>query len=362
MKYEILEPKKAIFGISLEVMTPLLQIEPTSSMDKDPNTKASMVRTKKRRYLSENGKYVNVPFFSANGFRGIMRRNIAATLFAKLKETDKADVSVATAHLYASGGGTTNEGIAGLSYQGKADFRKNNPYLSLFGAGLSDIDGKLSVTDMAPADKDGKLIDFLFGVRFDETERASMLSPLIDAASVDEYKEMLKAKRSENKALRAVETSIEKIQKEIENNGKDEVSSGPAKELEELKAKAAKIVEEKGMSYQQVYKAEFIIPGTKLYSSIGTRAGYELTDIEKGMMLYGAIKTSQQSIGSYSRIGWGILNWDVQDAEGRTLFTSVADEKYLLNRTLVVSKEGEKVLKPFLAYVDELTRDGIYMA
>jgi CRISPR type IV-associated protein Csf2 len=357
-KYTLLTPTQATFQIDLEVITPVLQIEPTSSNDKDPNTKASMVRTKKRSYISEDDKLSKYPFFSANGFRGIMRRNITSTLFSDLEQKDNEKISVATSHLYSSGGGTSNDGINALNYAEKKDFRNKNPFLSMFGAGLSDIDGKLSVTDMAPEDKSKQMVDFLYGVRFDETERQSILTPLIDEASVEEYKQKLSSLRKENAKLRKLEDEITKLQKELDASEEDNAEL--AKKIDDKKIEAVAIAEDKGMSYQQVYKAEFIIPGTKLYSSIGTRGGHTLTDIETGMILHGLLMTSQQNIGSYSRIGWGVLNWHVKDQEGKTLFKTIADSKYLLSRELVITEDGHKLLAPFKDYVESLERDAIF--
>jgi len=357
MSYLLVDTAKGNFEIDVEVVTPLLQIEPTSSADKDPTTKASMVRTKKR-YYAENGKLSKYPFYSANGIRGVLRRNITATIFGALEEKDNNKINVPTAHLYASGGGTSNDGINALNYAEKELFREANPYLGIFGAGLSDIDGKLSVTDMSPEDKSKQMIDYLYGVRFDETERQSILSPLINSKSVEEYKERLDQKRKENAKLRKIESDIEKLQKTLE--GADEEDSQTLQKIEDLKLEAIKIAEDKGMSYQQVYKAEFIIPGTKLFSSIGTRAGHIFTDIEKGMLLHGLIRISQQQIGSYSRIGWGILNWHVKDSEGKTLFKTTSNEKYLLQRNVDISEEGKKVLKPFEEYMEKLERESIF--
>ncbi|MCK9549268.1 hypothetical protein [Aquamicrobium sp.] len=356
--YTLITPNKANFLIDLEVVTPVLQIEPTNSSDKDITTKASMVRTKKRGFIAESGKLSRYPFFSANGLRGIMRRNIASALFSDLQKKDGKNVSVATTHLYASGGGTSNEGINVLNYAEKIDFREKNPFISIFGAGLSDIDGKLSVTDMSPEDKDKQMVDFLYGVRFDETERQSILTPLIDEASVEAYKQNLANLRKENAKLRKLEDEIAKLQKELDSL--EEEDAELARKLEEIKLEANAIAEEKGMSYQQVYKAEFIVPGTKLYSSVGTRGGHALSDIEVGMILYGLLMTSQQNIGSYSRIGWGVLNWRVKDMDGKTLFKTTADSKYLLSRETEISDEGKKVLSSFVEYVKNIDRNTIF--
>ncbi len=96
-------------------------------------------------------------------------------------------------------------------------------------------------------------------------------------------------------------------------------------------------------------------------SSIGARAGYELTDIEKGMVLFGLIQTSQQSIGSYSRIGWGTNKWEVKNAEDELLFSTTPDEKYVLHKKTVITDLGKAVLKPFEEWLENVTRESIFL-
>ena len=132
-----IEVKKADFLIDVKTVTPMLQIEPTASTNKDKLTKASNVVTKKRKYVGENGKLTDVPFFSANGYRGILRRNITKTIFDVIEEKDNKKFGLKSIHLYASGGGTSNEGIDALTYEGVRTTRLKNPFISCFGGRIS---------------------------------------------------------------------------------------------------------------------------------------------------------------------------------------------------------------------------------
>lgn len=366
---KIIENTKADFLIDVETVTPLLQIEPSSG-EKDFNTKASMVKTKKMKFVGENGSLCDAAFFSANGLRGINRRNIASAIFGELQRKDGQKVSVDTVHLYASGGGTSVNNFHAifgkdekLNYVEETKFREQNPFISLFGAGLSDIDGKLSVSDISPVERDKKLTDFLYGVRFEETERKSILTPLLDAQSIEEYQKELEVRRSANSSVRKKEDEIEKLEKQLKAIS-DKTSTEYISLSSDISLKREVLEEElkdKGMSYQQVYKAEFIIPHTKMSSSVGTRGGYELTDIEKAMVLFGLIKTSQQNIGSYSRIGWGAMDWHVKDGSGETLFVTKCNEQYVLNKSTELTEKGRKILAPFEDYLNGLTRDNIFL-
>lgn len=354
----ILEKVSCEFKINVVTVSNLLQIEPNQSNDKDKNTKASIVRTKKKKFVAEDGSLDSVPFYSANGLRGMNRRRIASVIFSTLEQKDGKKINPDTAHLYASGGGTSNSGIESLNYFQKETVRAANPFLSVFGAGLSDIDGKLSVTDLTPKVKGKSMIDFLYGVRFDETKRSSILSPLLDKASVEKYLEEQKATRSANAAIRGLEDAVKKLKDAIANSG-DKDTSALEEELFEKDSALTAILDEKGMSYQQVYKAEFIIPGTELTSCIGTRAGYELTELERGMMLYGLILSSQHNIGSYSRIGWGAMDWSVKDGNDNLLFKTICDDNYNLEKRTEITDAAKAILKPFEEWLENLKREDI---
>lgn len=353
---KIIEVKKADFLIDVRTVTPMLQIEPTASTNKDKLTKASNVITKKRKYVGENGKLTDVPFFSANGYRGILRRNITKTIFDVIEEKDNKKFGLKSIHLYASGGGTSNEGIDALTYEGIRTTRLKNPFISCFGAGLSDIDGKLAVADIVPFNK-GNNLDYQYGVRFDESQRSSILTPLLDAESIRKHNEELDKLRLASKSLIKKEEDLKKLNEQYKNEPTEDLKE----QIDELEASILTEKDSKGMSYQQVYKAEMIFPNTQMHSSIGSRAGYELSELERGMILYGLIVTSQQSIGSYARIGWGTNEWKVKDSDGNTLFETIPDEKYVLQKVTTVTEKGKEILKPFEDWLCAVTREDIHL-
>lgn len=354
---KLINTESGIFKIDVTTVTPMLQIEPTAKTNKDNLTKASNIITKKRKYVTENGTLVDVPFFSANGYRGILRRNITSAIFGEIEKKDGKKFGLNSIHLYASGGGTSNDGISGLNYVEKEKVRENNPFISCFGAGLSDIDGKLSVSDITPIVKD-KHIGYQYGVRFDESQRNTILSPLLDKESIEKHEKEMEKLRASTKSLVKLEDELLKLKNKRDTNSLNEKLED---EINELEIKIANEREDKGMSYQQVYKAEFILPNTQMSSSVGTRAGYELTDVEKGMVLFGLIQTSQQSIGSYSRIGWGTNKWEVKNANGELLFSTTPDEKYVLHKETKITDLGHSMLKPFEEWLENATRESIFL-
>lgn len=357
MSVKIIESVKAEFQLDVKTVSPLLQIEPSDSKNKDRLTKASIVVTKKRKYVAEDGKLVDVPFFSANGYRGTLRRNLTSAIFGSIEETDLKKFSVDSIHLYASGGGSSNDGMKNMNYADQVSFRQTNPYLSCFGAGLSDLDGKLAVTDLTPVNKELRLIDYQYGVRFDETQRGSILRPLLDEDSIKEYNDFIDKLRTATKSLVKLEDELKKLKDAYDKDKSDEL----AEQISDLEQKIAVEKEEKGMSYQQVYKAEFIIPGTQMSGSVSTRGGHKLNELERGMILFGLIQTSQQSIGSYARIGWGVNEWEVKDGDGNTLFKTVPNSKYSLAKETTITDLGKSILKPFETWLESINRDAIFL-
>lgn len=356
----VIEAVNANFAIEITTVSPLLQIEPSNK--KDLETKASIVSTKKTAYINEKGTVSNEPFFSGNGFRGILRRNIASSIFDKLNKEYGKPQSVDTLHLYSAGGGTAKNGFVNvfdekLPYKDMNDFREANPFLSLFGAGLSDIDGKLSVTSLSPSNKNSRLTDYIFGVRFDDTEKTSILSPFIDTESIEEYQNDMIKKKNSNADIRKLDDAIKKIKSEIEKESSEEL----LKKLEVAQSAYDDKIDDKSLIFQQTYKAEYMIPNTKLHASIGTRAGYELSDVEEGMMLYGLIETSKQNIGSYSRIGWGAMNYNVKAGNGEALFTTTCDPHYILNRTVEITPLGQKKLAVYKKWLENLKKEDILL-
>ena len=195
-------------------------------------------------------------------------------------------------------------------------------------------------------------------MRFDESQRSTILSPLLDKESIEKHEKEMEKLRASTKSLIKLEEELLKLKKKKEENPTDDKID---EEINELEIKIENERESKGMSYQQVYKAEFILPNTQMSSSVGTRAGYELTDVEKGMVLFGLIQTSQQSIGSYSRIGWGTNKWEVKNANGELLFTTIPDEKYVLHKETKITDLGYEMLKPFEEWLEKATRESIFL-
>jgi len=354
----IIETVKADFLIDVRTVSPMLQIEPNGGQKDNMLRNANLVSTKKRKYIAENGKVSNVPFFSANGYRGILRRNITSEILDNLEKKDGQKASLATIHLYSSGGGSSTEGLEGMNYIEKNECREANPFLSIFGAGLSDIDGKLSISDIVPEVKSNDTLGHLYGVRFDESDRSSILTPFIDEKSVEDYMKSLETKRASSVKLRKLEKEIEDKKKLL---GKEDIDADQLREeIEELEATIILEKDARGISYQQMYKAEMIRPDVKMTSSVAPRAGYEFTEIEKGMILFGLIKTSQQQIGSYSRIGWGVCDWEVKDSNEEILFSTVADKKYILQKKTIISEKGHEVLEPFKKWLEAIGREDLF--
>ncbi len=265
--------------------------------------------------------------------------------------------------LYGSGGTEAVDGIKGLNYVEQARLRAINPFISLFGAGLSDMDGKLAICDLTPniqmsaeEMKKMRFIGMTYGVRFDDTGRQSVLSPLISVDEIAAYMKKLEEKRKNDKALYKLEDEVKKLQ-ELDNE--DKLSEKQKEELFEKEVKLEEDRKKKGLSYQQVFKAEHINPGIELFSSIAPRAGHTFTELEKSMLLHGLFTLSQQSIGSWGRVGYGRLAWHIKNEDGQTLFKSTPDPRYTFTCHVEWTKEGEEMRRPFDQWLENIKREDL---
>lgn len=360
-----------LFQITTKTVTPLLQI--------DENGK------QRRRYIYENNMTGAVPFFSANGLRGALRRVAfkQQISFAKEKNPEFA-VSPELFYLYTSGGGFDKTSAVindFINFKNEKAVRENAPILSIFGAGLSNLEGKLSLTDLLPgsdmekfkkiATKDGGeiVLSNLIGdntfYRADSASTSKFLfNSLIDFEDVKKwtaeyYKKVIIAKVAK-KIAGALEpkpdkdgkilpkeksmAKVEKIIKELNENLDDEVEITIA-DIEKMQkdGKLKDDSKEEHSHIQQPVSVDFIIPGVALTSSANTKYGVDFTNVELGCLMSSMLELSKMQIGSSKRIGFGILDWMVE-FDGSIMFETKSDPNYLLKKNIQVSKKGQELI------------------
>lgn len=320
-----------VIQIDAVVVSPLAQITPTSSQDKDKEfgTNASISRTKKMWRFDTNTKETRlIPIFSANGIRGVLRRYATFIMNSRLKERHQDySLSNESLHTYNTGAGKGVKFLDSLNYKESEKFRALNPIVSLFGAGLSGIEGKLAISNLTPSElpTKGSYLDKIFCVRFDETSRKTINTPFINMESVLQWKEEQARLAQERRAARAAKA--------------DNVQS----EQERLDA-----------MQQQTYMLEYIIPGVELNMSIRAKKGMALSDLELGVLYAALCELSKSQIGSHTRLGFGVLNWNIGTAD-ESLIVAKANDKYILDKSNChLSVAAEQCIKIFHDFIDSL--------
>lgn len=363
---------KDTIKVTAKTVTPLLQLDETGKQ--------------RRMYVYENNVTGTVPFFSANGFRGILRRVAfkQQVEVAKSKDPD-FEVSPELFYLYTSGAALDKtSAVIGnyINYKTENIVRKNSPVISLFGAGLSNIEGKIAVADLFPSTdmekfrefekKDGTvgmMSNLMHSNTFYRSDSAMIADYLyrniIDMEDVKEWnryyyglviiaklkKEIAKAKGNRNK----IEEILEKFKSKDENQSvKEQLNSITADVVLELVEKEKEFSgdKEKDSHIQQPVSLDFIVPGVKLTSSINAKYGYELSDVELGCLISSLAEMSLMQIGSAKRIGFGVLDWTIEK-DGEVLFESKSDPDYVLQKSISVSENGKKYIQAWKDWLNE---------
>jgi CRISPR/Cas system CSM-associated protein Csm3 (group 7 of RAMP superfamily) len=110
---------------------------------------------RRREYLiKENNKTIEVPFYAANRFRGVLRRVIAKD-FIDLIGLDEKTLTPTFYYLLFSGGALSkSEGVVNIS--ARDEFYKNVPIIKVFGGatGSEILPGSLIIEDLLPVVKE----------------------------------------------------------------------------------------------------------------------------------------------------------------------------------------------------------------
>lgn len=307
---------KNLMNITATTVTPLVQLN-----DREEQRK---------RYIFENQTFYHEPYFSANGFRGLMRRVMTKDMVNFIQEKNKDfKIKAEEFYLYTSGSAADKKSVDNLNWKEIEQIKIHSPILSLFGAGLSSISGKCAITDLKPISsmKIQKILKDESGFetikyqpltqtqtffRNDDINNKSFLTPIIDIEDVTKWKEQY---------LKSVQKS-----KELKKNGE--------------------IQKETDSNIAQVIKIESILPNVNLSNSINTLYGQTFTDIELGLILKTLIEISKIQIGSHKRLGYGILDWNVE-LEGQAMFSVICDKDYIFNKTITTSKKCKELISIF---------------
>ena len=348
-----------VFRMEFKNITPLLQIDTNGTRD----------ITTKKMYKKIDGfdTPIAVPIFSSNGLRGLMRRlglKLIADI-AKKNGYEMPKLSPDDMNFYASGADNTVKSILQLNYEETEKLRELVPNISLFGAGLSLIEGKTAVSELTPREefltrevkdengdkivKKNNLIGKISSVRFDETSRISALTPLLDLEDVERWKEFI---TNNNEAKAEMKKDVAELKKKINaEKKKDDPDQDKINEWqEEIKKRQDETKDEKT---QTISAKEYVVPNVVFNGFVMAKSGFCFTDIEKGMLLSIFSMLSVQQIGSSKKDGFGIGEWRISNSAIGDIVTT-ADKDYLLEeRKKEFTGDVQKYIDDFEKWVVE---------
>jgi hypothetical protein len=247
-----------------------------------------------------------------------------------IKQKDnKFKIKAEEFYLYTSGSSTDTKSIDNITWEEIEIIKKKSPILSLFGAGLSSISGKCAISDLIPAQSMKKLINLKDSddeayqtimpltqthtfFRNDDYQRNDFSKELIDIADI---------RRWENDHIKSV------------NISKEQKRSGDIKK-------------EENSHIAQVIECESIMPNITMVSSINPLYGQTFTDIEIGLILKSLIEISKQQIGSNKRLGYGVLDWNVE-LNSQLMFKTISNKDYIFNKDIIRSQRCNEYIKQY---------------
>ena len=312
--------------ITATTITPLLQIDETGNQ--------------RERYIIENGVHAQVPFYSANGLKGALRRMATATQIASMKESNpKAVISPETFYLYTSGSALDKKSVDEIiNSENEMTIRKNAPILSLFGAGLSNIEGGLSISDLAPSSKVNKFRTFTT-----KDGQEIVKSALLDTNT------FFRTDSIKDSGLWRTLVDYQDIAKWTADYG-EKVRNGK-------KDKGDK--KEENSHIQQPIEKNFIIAGVELTASINKKFNFSndanpssFSDLELGVIISSLLELSKRQIGSAKALSWGILDWTVE-YNGEIMFEKITNKDYVLDFRINISDSGLKYINIWKNWLKE---------
>lgn len=310
--------------------TPLLQIENSDTVNGVPK-----VFCKKKECI-EDGKIGSYPYYSGNGWRGLLHREIADLVM--MKALDKGiKLDATNVHILQAGGGSNFQDQP-INIANKV--MELNPIASVFGVSLA-IEGKLMITDLEPTNKMWR----------DSSSGNTMYSGLVRTMHYIKKDELLSGGKygrilSENDIL-AYQQDNQDVQEQR------------SEEREEGKSKTKKL------AIQAYNGREYVVPGTQLVGYIGTK--YPLTDIEKGMLLVGIERMLKKPIGSTQNLGFGVMEYSIQKEDAAStleIMSATKNVNNIFNSTVEIKLDKNDIAckEAFYQWLENITEENILLS
>ncbi|WP_152184400.1 hypothetical protein [Sulfurimonas indica] len=324
--------------IKATAVTPLCQISGVEETMIDGSKVSYTAIQKMPMYvpIGDEKVFVKLPIYTANGFRGALRRVSTRILYDKAIEKDislgkNAIVIGKSFHAQNAGG---NVSYTNCPIGKEREIREANPVVSYLGVSLA-VSGKVSVSPLFPKEKDpdGNLVYPIAKSKNDNGGYYAKCSSIKVQYKVDDME-----RRSENSKIFTFQT-LEEWDEVVKNSREN-------KDVENLNA-------------SHVISTEEVHAGTDFYGSIVSTD--KLTDIEKGLLISSLIKLVKKQLGAIGSHGRGKMNYEL--TFGKSVIRSKWND-FLSNASVSVSLDDDasKCVAAFEEWLENIDEKNIQIS
>lgn len=329
-----------MFSIRVTTESPLCQIDESGTL----------IKVKKMKVLvhneGEEPKVLSTPIYTANGFRGMLRRTAFEMMCEALLLKGKGAEAIGgptNFHILNAGGGNN---FPKQTIDVEKRVRELNPLASVFGVSLA-IEGKLIVENLIPKRDLGDRFDYCYYKVDEKDGRPSYLASNILA-------ERTYIKRDDlldhtGNAIYLSEQEIKDWEFAVNDNHKARKATA---DLGDSKVKKESI--------KHIQDQEYIIPGTSLYGAIDYKIKF--TDLETGMLIRTLEKAALKRLGSGSNTGHGKVTYQIDFMDGCSIVSSV-DKKtgFKINLKTTLTEDAQKCVNIFDQWLQDISEENIQL-
>lgn len=319
--------------ITAKNITPLAQIE-SDKKGKENNITAITIKTLTKII---NDIPTDIPVYTANGFRGLLRR-IASDIVCEKAKQKGIKISTTDFHLMYAGGGNN---FQDQSVDVEDRVRELNPVISLFGTSLA-VEGKLALTHLEPVNPLIKIYENENGIYAN--------SQLIKKIVMIKKDDVLDHSPSAMKILS--KEDVKKWEEFAKENQEER-----AKERNSEKDKEDKTKKE---TIKHIFAKYYLIPNTEMQGFIGVKTGFNLTDTEKGLLIETLKRLGKFPLGSTQNLGFGLMEYLISLNDEDRIVIKRKDNIFLDEvEEDIIDDELIKAKKAFDKFLENLSEENI---
>ena len=321
-------------------ITPLAQIESNKSNKRNKsNKKENSITTITIKTLTKiiNGIPAEIPIYTANGFRGLLRR-IAGDIICEKAKQKGIKISTTDFHLIYAGGGNN---FQDQPIEIEEKVRELNPVISLFGTSLA-VEGKLALTHLEPANPLIKIYENENGI-YAESQLIKKIVMITKDDILDHTPFALKIFSKED---------VKKWEEFAKENQEERAKDRASEKDNEDKTKKETI--------KHIFAKYYLVPNTEMQGYLSNKTGFELTDVEKGLLIETLKRLGKFPLGSTQNLGFGLMEYLISLNDEDRIVIKRKDNIFLDEvEEDIIDDELIKAKKAFDKFLENLSEENI---